>query len=479
MLCLKYIKLRIGDDIVKRLFFTLIMPVIVVLLFCGCDDRAAISSESSQREGMTQNIVGASEAKYVSSAAYREAIELLSMDGMLAKNWGEGGYKPSEGAIVAGKGLIGEYYSFNIISAMQDVDGVIIVDVEFLGNAYIDAKTQMDTTDFNINPILVGGENDYITIPMAKSVVRLKGEGADIEYLSCEFERYETPGHDYLKKNTELMKPVLESSEKIDVSQHDPALVSYFYRKVQAIRLIESPEDLTVYDLQNCGYAISLYDYEFQNYGISLREPVNSSLLKYMTNLQHVDIGVKLTDYSVFNNYEQLYMLTLTGVNDEDIAQLNITADSLNLRKPNIDVLDLSNIRLYSLWLDADGGGGINSFANGGEITDMSMREILTQSGGIPEIGDEFKLLNSISMEYYDSVVDFSSLANINAGAYWNGANISLYGKSLTYEVLESLKDVKIQALSMYFGGVSNIAYKDFDFGVLNELDCRYYNISE
>ena len=226
-------------------------------------------------------------------------------------------------------------------------NGEFTVTLELYGNLFIDPATMKETLDYG--EIHIRPAKGQSWLPFGRSTVRMAETG---EPLSCAFERYPQPGLDYLKAETERLAPELAASEKLDVSQYDPALVNYIWRLVLGGRYVASPEELTLYDLANLTEPLELH---YGSLNMDSNDPdyrLDASLLRLMPKIPQVWCVVPLEDYSVFETMHELTLLHLHDMNDTAMRSLKIGhTDELMLNDPAIEVLDMTGINTDTLRL--------------------------------------------------------------------------------------------------------------------------------
>lgn len=270
-----------------------------------------------------------------------------------------------EGKPKGGNGFITNFE----ITGMEREEENIFVSVCLYGNVFIDLETKEESLENN------SGDDKVITIfgvAIGESEVVFHEEEGSPKAISCTHTRYENPATAMLKANTKAVKAELDASQKVVdvVENYDPYLLQALYRETLSNRWIESPEELTLYDLEKLNSLIlswnsmGIYPDEIED---GAHYKMDAGLLRFTPNLQTLVIWPMLKDYSVFENMNDLVEMTLNldawyapdGSLTPDITDLKIgKVTNLVLDSFSSDiVVDLTNCEVNNLEVSSWGAG--------------------------------------------------------------------------------------------------------------------------
>lgn len=252
------------------------------------------------------------------------------------------------------------YVDFDVVSLEQEENIVTLV-VAHYNYQYLHLPMP-DRTDNAYWDIAVSatGTPHAPLFAVAESTVQLRLEHGWSTPISCTYTAYAPVVIPYLKAATAHIQPLLDASPKLDIEQYDPKMVSFIWRTLSSYRWIEKPADITLYDLESFQHPLSIYPYDLlEEWETDVK--VDAALLRKMTALKEVEIYCRLKDYSVFEGHNQLSSLTLSGMDDADIATLKVgQVQNLHLTDPSMNMLDLSGVNAEALhlfsWSTAVGG---------------------------------------------------------------------------------------------------------------------------
>lgn len=325
----------------RNLAILLLSATVLLFSFAGCTAQKDVSSSSSPTESAALESSSEQAMDAIPSEiifACDQIINAYFLDMSLYSDW-EGSPIPSEDPPQVTN------YALNNIERDGDI---LTVNVDLYGNLYIDPVTLVEDTwgyanvDIEASPLV-----------FATSVVRLRDTAGGLAPVSCTYTPLGHPGLDYLKERTKELQPELAASERIDVSNYDAGLVDYIWRLVYSKRYIETPEDLTLYDLASITEGLEL---QHVTIGADTEDPnyrLDASLLTLLPNVESVTVYYyRLKDYGVFENMNDLKQLRIAWPGDELFATLRVGhTDRLWLDDPDTDSLDMTGINANALTL--------------------------------------------------------------------------------------------------------------------------------
>lgn len=447
----------------KRAVF--IFMTLAMLLFCGCAQRGDIFPKAAQSVPDISDIPGVIELTDRQREDIRQELLPYLLNGALLESWQS---CPSVDDSFRGTGVARD---FLLLSAKESGEGedCIEVELELYGNCYIDPAARgyyfgeryvvnVENADVQLLP-----DKDsplYPFVPFAKAAVTLKRQGEGYLPLKCNSESYDDPAFGYLKKRSEQLKPFTESSEKIDTAKYDPHLVYYLWRQLSGRRYIETPKDITLWDLENLIDSVEL-NLNYYKYGEQyLTEPLppdtafDGEIFKLLKNLQNFSTMMSLTDMSIFADIPSLRSLNIY-VQPEQWGQ---QAEKLGkLRTGDLDILEISGFGSdFSLNLNGASVqalilhswvSGITGFEGCEGVKGLSIRSTRTDMRLVN--ADSFPAVSEILMEFYsesERVRDFSSLATFDDEVY---IFIKLDYRACNDKTLESLEGVPVDVLML------------------------------
>lgn len=398
----------------------------VLLAGCTARDAAPLPSTASSPASQEAGLPDAAPQPYL------EALKQLCEQGALTCSWQD---SPEAGALCGG---------FRVEQTVQD-GGFTDVTLELYGTVYLDPETWEESIDYG--PVAIAAEDTPQApfLAFGKAVVRFREESGEKVPLSCSYEAYDSPGMEYLKGRTAQLASVLEASPRLDCTKYDEKLLDYVWKRLLSSRYIESPEEITLYDLEAFQGTLELYSYDM---GIDPAEnpqaSLDASLLALMPNLEAAVITCRLKDYSVFEGMQKLERLDLYGLDDTGMATLRIGhTDDLKLSDPELSILDLAHIgtdtlHLYS-WSTAVGG-----FANCDRIENLYIMSTRTDMRLVNATA--FPNVRYLNLYFYSDtprVRDFSQLSTFQDSVI----DLYLDYQACNNETIKSLAGVRINDL--------------------------------
>jgi hypothetical protein len=336
--------------------------------------------------------------------------------------------------------------SFTLTDIDRTGDGFSVT-AELYDYIFIDPETFEESIAFGMVQIRPDSEAYPKGLAYGKSVVRLTKTGGELSPVSCVYEPYAHPGLEYLKAQTEKLAPELSASEKIDPTQYDPLLVDFLWRTLLAHRYIETPGDITLYDLENLRDTLDMrhYPYKGDDYNQDPSNPdsrIDASLLRLTPNLEAVIFPCLLEDYSVFENMHDLTMLRLVWPGEELFSTLRVGhVDSLEIDDPD-GILDITHANADTLFIHS-WSTAVRGFVGCENLKTLRMNSTRTDMRLVS--ADTFPGLTYLNLYFYSDtprVRDFSGLAS-----FGDDVKIDLY---LDYQAcnnptLESLREVTLR----------------------------------
>jgi hypothetical protein len=281
----------------------LALAAALALTLAGCAGPSEPSSLSSSAEdASSQESSGLSPEE---TQPIQEALETMIWESSLTTDWV--GW-PEEKDIANGR--VG---TFEVLETEQDGD-TWWVTAELYGSVFLDPDTLTDTLEETDRTVCIQAEGEhapFLTLGTAHVEFRKTEDG--LVPLSCDFEGSDNPGVAYLQERTRELEAQLSASPTIDVSQYDPLLVDYVWRLILAHRYIESPEEITQWDMENLITDVVLNYYTLVGDG-SLPENyvADPEIFRLATGLETFNSYLYLTDYSIFENMDQLDSIFLS-----------------------------------------------------------------------------------------------------------------------------------------------------------------------
>lgn len=385
----------------KRLLITLL---VAALLLAGCTTEAPVLPDPEQTSSSTAD--PASPAPTLTDAQrdrYTQALNELNSRYALYTNWNGSPLSAPEGFQV--------YCGFDLVEVSPIEDGKVAVTVELYAELSLDPNTMTDSLYPAEIVIHSEGLPHSPAIAFGKSVVELGDSGIGIaEPLSCSYYPYNQPGIAYLKEQATKNPPA--DSPKLDSKQYDPAFLNFVWKKLLPTRYIASPANITHADLAamtgylEIDWSMLPPDADVANYYM------DSSLLRLMPNLTHINCYIFLNDYSVFEGMNKLETLSLSNMNDARMATLKVGhTDKLHLETPDCDMLDLTNVNTETLSMTS-WSTAVRGFAGCDRIKSLYIHSTRTDMRLVN--AESFPSIEYLNLQFYsdfERVRDFSQLA--------------------------------------------------------------------
>ncbi len=405
----------------------LLLALLTLLLAVGCRQTPSAGPPPSE----TQSLPSLEESSDSQALANLEPV-IARLEPNLCTNWEEIPTVSEKPPGFAGS---------RIVDAVREED-TVVVEIEHYGNVFFDPDTMEDNLDYGL--FLIQAKNSPYAphLAVARSTLTLRETPDDYEAIACSYQLSLHPGLTYLKEETRRLAPQLEASELLDVSRYDERLVNYVWKVLMSTRLIESPREITLYDLEQYDGAIEI-DYNVIDYG-SMEDPafaLDASLLELMPNLSYALVVCRLTDYSVFQQMNNLEKLVLYSADDETFRTLTVgKTGELLLYDPVADVVDLQGVNAEALrlssWSTAVGG-----FANCQHVKRLYIMSTRTDTALI-------NAKNFPGVQYINNgrIRDFSNLST------FQGVPIDLYldYQACRDETLNSLEGIALRDLYLH-----------------------------
>ncbi len=375
------------------------------------------------------------------TSRYNKALWQLEQSGALLTTW-EG--EPKSESF---------FYAYYEIVGIEREEDHTFVAVKLYGNAFIDPVTMEESLKYNVQVL----KNERLAIGESE-VVFYEGEGSP-EAVSCTHTRYKNPATAILKANTEAIKSELDASQKVvdAVENYDPYLLQALYRKTLSNRWIESPEELTLYDLEKINSLIinwesmEIYPDEMED---GTHYKMDAGLLRFTPNLQTLEVWTVLKDYSVFENMNDLIDLTLCldawydpdGKLTPDISNLKIgkvanlvLSDFVNDIVVDLTECDVQNLEVQS-WV-----AGVKEFKGCENIRKLRILNTRTDTSLIN--AENFPNAECITLDFYSDYPRFRDLSNLSTFADDVYIDIKLDYQAANNKTVESLEGVRINYL--------------------------------
>lgn len=447
----------------KRAVF--VFMTLAMLIFCGCAQRGDIFPKAEQSVPDISDVPSVIELTDRQREDIQQELFPYLLNGALLESWQS---CPSVDDSFQGTDAAQD---FLLLSAKESGDGedCIEVELELYGNCYIDPAAQgyyfggqyvVKAENADVQLLPDDASPHYPFVPFAKAVVTLKRQGGGYLPLKCDSESYDDPAFGYLKKRSEQLKQFTESSEKLDTAKYDPHLVYYLWRQLSGRRYIETPKDITLWDLENLIDSVELDLNSYKYGGQYLTEPLPSDtvfdgeIFKLMKNLEYFSTMIPLTDMSIFADIPSLRSLHIY-IQQEQWGQ---QAEKLGkLRTGDLDILEISGFG-SDLSLNLNGASvqtlilhswisGITGFEGCEGVKGLSI--ISTRTDMRLVNADSFPAVSEILMDFYsesERVRDFSSLATFDDEVY---ISIKLDYRACNDKTLKSLEGVPVDMLML------------------------------
>lgn len=314
--------------------------------------------------------------------------------------------------------------------------------IKIYGDIWIDPYSYTETFGDQAGPILVSPPEEG---PLAFGEVELTIAELNgyLNPVMCIFTEYSNPGLDYLKKRTKELEPKLAASEKPDLSNYDPLMVEYVWKLLFAERFIQSPEDITLYDLENAKVPVNL-DFAFH---CAEGQTIDASIFRLMPNIRSFTTYHPLKDYSIFEDMNYLEQLWICNLNDQGAKTLKVGhTDVLKLDDADLQVLDLQNVNAEILKLHSY-FAAIGKFRGCDQIKKLYISSTRTDMRIVN--AQSFPNIDYLNLHFYSDtprIRDFSNLisfqnAQIDICLSYQACNnetiTTLIGVPLTFVALE------------------------------------------
>ena len=412
----------------------------LAVALCGCAGEAPSSPASSAPEEASSQ--GAGGLSPEEEEQITQALEQMVWESSLTTDWV--GW-PEEEDMADGR-----VSTFEILAAERD-GGAWWVTAELYGSLLLDPDTMTDTTGDNPRAVVIRAEGDHAPfLAFGTARVELRQTEDGLTPLSCDFEGYDgQPGLTYLKERTRELEAELSASSKIDPSQYDPLVVNYVWRQVLAFRYLESPADITLWDMEHyvtdvvLGYATLAGDGSLPaNY------VVDSEIFRLATGMEFFSSYYPLTDYSVFEGMDQLESVFFSCDSDytPDFSSLK-TGSATHLAIKNFQKdfsLDLTGSQVENLELHSY-VAGVTGFAGCETVESLSIQDTRTDMALIN--AEAFPSLTWLDLNIYSDTPrfrDFSQLATFGEDVE---ISLSLSYQACNDDTLRTLAGVRLDSL--------------------------------
>lgn len=375
---------------------------------------------------------------------YEKALWELCNDGSLRSSW--------QGTPVPTSRAVPEFY----IDKIEHDGSKAVLSVTLRDEVYFDFDTMKESWD---NGYLIQiPRKDFLDsyIPVGHSVVVVQNETPGPVFLSCEYTPIESPGMTQLKKRTEQLSEELAASPKVKEKfpEIDRYLLNALWLHTACVRSIESPEDVTMYDLEHIeNFTLNYSTATMWDKGNSMPNEgyvMDGEPIRFMKQLKYAEISCLLKDYSVFENQELEDLILYS--NTSQILPSNL--DTLKLKKVNrLDIdfdrdftLDLEGASVKSLRLTS-WSAGIRAFKGCEKVEYLTICSTTTDTTLINR--DAFPNAESINLEFYS---DFPRFRNLSALSTFEDSvyiSIALNYHAANRKTIDSLAGVRITLLTL------------------------------
>ena len=339
-----------------------------------------------------------------------------------------------------------------MLAAERDGDAWWVT-AELYGPLFLDPDTMTDTTGDNPRAVVIRAEGDHAPfLAFGTARVELRQTGDGLAPLSCYFEGYDgQPGLTYLKERTRELEAELSASSKIDPSQYDPLVVDYVWRQILASRYLESPADITLWDMEQCVTNAVLSQHTLAgDSALPANYVVDSEIFRLAAGLKRFTSYICLDDYGVFEDMDQLQSLFFYcgGPPDytPDFSSLK-TGSATHLAIKNFQKdfsLDLTGSQVENLELHSY-VAGVTGFAGCETVESLSIQDTRTDMALIN--AEAFPSLTWLDFNIYSDTPrfrDFSQLATFGEDVE---ISLSLSYQACNDDTLRTLAGVRLDSL--------------------------------
>jgi hypothetical protein len=242
--------------------------------------------------------------------------------------------------------------------------------------------------------------------------------------------------------------------------------VNYIWRLAFSRRFIESPGELTLYDLENVTQGIELH---WGNIDADAEDPdyrLDASMLTLLPNVDSVWCVFRLEDYGVFESMNRLKEIRLQWPGDELFSTLRVgKAERLWLDDPDTNMLDMANVNAEALMLNS-WSTAVRGFTGCGNIERLYFSATRTDMRLVN--AEAFPGARYLNLYFYSDmprVRDFSGLAT------FQDAKIDLYldYQACNNQTLESLAGVRLNDVYLNPGN-GTYPLQDLDMALVEGL---------
>lgn len=434
----------------KKAFFIIFLMLALILTACSENEISTDLPENTPPdESISQPEASNREALPLTdenTSRYNKALWQLEQSGALLTTW-EG--EPNSESF--------SYAYYEIVGIEREEDHTFVA-VKLYGHVFINPVTMEESLENDGYNMQVLKNGDHAI--GESEVIFYEGEGSP-KAISCTHTRYENPATAILKANTEAVKAELDASQKVVdvVENYDPYLLQALYRETLSNRWIESPEELTLYDLKKMNSLIINWE-SMGSYPDEMEDgthyKMDAGLLRLTPNLQTLEIWPVLKDYSVFENMNDLLDLTIyldawydpDGSLTPDISNLKIgKVANLVLANFTSDIVvdltesDVRNLEVQS-WV-----AGVKEFKGCENISKLRILNTRTDTSLIN--AENFLNAEYITLDFYSDYPRFRDLANLSTFADDVHIDIKLDYQAANNKTVESLEGVRINYLTL------------------------------
>ena len=448
----------------KRLL-ALAAALSLVLAGCAASSGPSSSLPSQGKESSSQENSALSPEE---TQALQEALETMIWESSLTTDWV--GW-PEEENIA--DGWVG---TFEILEAEQDGD-TWQVKAELYGSVFLDPDTLTDAPEETDRTVCIQAEGEHAPfLSLGTAQVELRETEDGLLPLSCDFEGSDNPGITYLQERTQELEAELSASTTIDVSQYDPLLVDYVWRLILEHRYIESPEEITQWDMENLITDVVLNYHTLVGNGTLPENYVaDAEIFRLATGLETFNSYLYLTDYSIFENMEQLNSIFL------NCDLIDYTPDFSTLKVGHTRHLAISGFQ-EDFALDLTGSqveelelqsymAGITGFTGCQEVRSLYISGTRTDMTLIN--AENFPGLASLTFDIFSDTPrlrDFSQLATFDEDVF---ISLSLNYQACNDDTLSTLAGVRLDSLYLDPYASGQWPLGDPDPEILAQIDAQ------
>lgn len=436
----------------SRKLFAFILSAALLLLFCaGCGENVSPPAGSPGPDGGTSAPGEQGEQIQLTEehkAVYAELLWPLAHNGTLME-------EPE---------ILEEGATYDIVQDLEVTDAVLEEDTMTLTAVLYGIVRQDPET--GTEAVVPGGwlgdsstirspEDDPHApyIPLGTATVKLRGKAAGQDVLSCDWKPIENPGRAYLEAQTQGAAAEIAASGKADLSGYDPRVVDCVYQAIRSRRLIESPGEITLWDLENLS-RLELYgaDTSDPDTGAYTPDPLplDAGLLRQLPNLRSCLVGHPLADYSVFEGMD-LDTLTIHTENETiplDLSTLQIghvKRLSVEAFRQNI-ALDLSQSKVDTLYIDSP-VAAVTEFRGCDGVRELEFRG--TRSDTSILNASNFPDLEVLQMDFFSDYARFRDLSRLATFGEDVEIDLTLSYQACNSRTVATLDGVRLNSLTL------------------------------